>query len=287
MKKRDRAGFLFVLPWLIGLIVFTTIPMIAAIFISFTDWSIIGSNTQWVGLANYKTMFSEQEFYHSLWITFRFAIISIPLVITTSLTISVMLSKNLKGSGVFRVIYYIPAIVSGVAVSIVFKWILDPNNGLINMFLKFFGITGPNWLYDPKWVMPSYLIMAIWGAGSGILTYLAALKDIPRELYESAEIDGANNFQKTRHITVPLVTPIIFYNLIMGIISAFRKFTDAYILGGAGAEGEFYMVYLYKRAFSHFEMGYATALAWILFIIILSITIILNITKKYWIHSEL
>lgn len=285
MEKRERVGIFFVLPWVIGFVLFTTVPMVAAVFIGFTDWNIVGTNSTRVGLANYTRLFTEERFWHALWITFRFAIISIPLVIFTSFVISVMLSKDVKGSGVFRVIYYMPAIVSGVAVSIVFRWILDPKNGLINFVLRLIHIKGPNWLYDPHWVLPSYLIMAIWAAGGGILTYLSALKDIPASLYESADIDGANYLQKTIHITAPMMTPIIFYNLIIGIISAFRKFTDAYVLGGAGGEGEFYMVYLYDRAFSQYEMGYATALAWVLFLIIMFFTMIVNITRKYWVHT--
>lgn len=286
MGKKDRIGFYFVLPWVIGFLLFTIIPMIAAVFISFTDWSIVGTNIKWIGLQNYQEIFNADQFWHSLWITFRYAIIAIPLVVFTSFVISVMLSKNLRGSGVYRILYYMPAIVSGVAVSIVFRWILDPNNGLINYVLSFIGVKGPNWLYDPNWVLPSYLIMAVWGAGGGILTYLSALKDVPVSLYESAEIDGANSIHKTWYITLPMMTPIIFYNLIIGIISAFRKFTDAYVLGGAGGEGEFYMVYLYEQAFAHYKMGYATALAWILFIIIMFFTVIVNVTKKYWVHTE-
>lgn len=286
MKNKERPGVFFVLPWVIGLLLFTLLPMIAAFFIGFTDWSIISTNVNWVGWGNYIEIFNAEQFWHSLWITFRFAIISIPLVVFTSFVISVMLSKNIKAVGIYRILYYMPAIVSGVAVSIVFRWILDPNNGLINLVLSWIGINGPNWLYDPEWVLPSYLIMALWGAGGGILTYLSALKDVPTSLYESADIDGANYIQKTWFITLPMMTPIIFYNLIIGIISAFRKFTDAYVLGGAGGEGEFYMVYLYEQAFGHYKMGYATALAWILFIIIMFFTIIVNVTRKYWVHTE-
>ncbi len=284
--KKERVGFYFVLPWLIGFVLFTAIPILAAVYISLTDWDIVGTQINFIGIKNYIDLFNSKYFYQSLWITVRYAILAIPLTIATSFTISVLLSKGLKMTPLYRVIYYMPAIVSGVAVSIVFRWILDPNYGLINGILKFFKITGPNWLYDPNWVLPSYLIMAVWGAGGGILTYIAALKDIPKELYESAEIDGANNIQKTRHITFPLMTPIIFYNLIMGIISAFRKFTDAYILGGAGGQGEFYMVYLYNQAFSQYKMGYATALAWVLFVIIMVLTLVVNVTKKYWVHTE-
>ncbi len=285
MKKRQRAGFYFILPWMIGLIVFTALPMLAAVYISMTDWDIVG-NAHFIGLQNYVKLFQEENFIRSLWVTVRYAIIAVPLTIATSLTIAVLLSKNYKGTGIFRVIYYMPAIVSGVAVAIVFKWILDPNYGLLNGILRFFHIQGPDWLYDPNWVLPSYLIMAIWGAGGGLLTYLAALKDIPEDLYGAAMIDGANTFQKVRYITVPLMTPVIFYNLVLGIIGAFRKFTDAYVLGGAGKEGNFYMVYLYEEAFSHYRMGYATALAWVLFAIILLLTFVVNWTKKYWVYSE-
>ena len=285
MKRREKAGFFFILPWLIGLIVFTAFPMIAAVYISMTDWDIVG-NASFIGLGNYKMLFSSDEFIRSLWVTVRYAVIAVPLIIATSLTMAVLVSKNRKGSSIFRVIYYMPAIVSGVAVAIVFKWILDPSYGLLNGLLSLWGIQGPDWLYDPDWVLPSYLIMAVWGAGGRLLTYLAALKDIPEDLYGAAMIDGANAFQKVRYITVPLMTPIIFYNLVLGIIGAFRKFTDAYVLGGAGKEGNFYMVYLYEEAFGHYRMGYATALAWVLFVIILGLTFIVNWTKKYWVYSE-
>ncbi len=283
--RKQSVGFLFVLPWLIGLILFTLAPMIAAAYISLTDWTIVGE-ANFIGFDNYTHLFQSEEFYKSLWVTVRYAVLAVPLIIASSLGIAVMLDKGHKGVGIFRVIYYMPAIVSGVAVAIVFKWILDPNFGLINSILSFFNMKGPDWLYDPDWVLPSYLIMAVWGAGGSILTYLAALKDIPQELYGAAMIDGAGTLQKVRFITVPMMTPIIFYNLILGIIGAFRKFTDAYVLGGAGKEGNFIMVHLYEQAFNHYNMGYATALAWVLFAIILTLTIIVNATKKYWVHTE-
>lgn len=283
--RKERVGFIFILPWLIGLIVFTLFPMIAAAYFSLTDWSIVGK-AEFIGLENYKKLFSSDNFYQSMWVTVRYAVIAVPLIITTSLMIAVLLDRGFKGVGIFRVIYYMPAIVSGVAVAIVFKWILDPSYGLLNSILGIFNIKGPDWLYDPNWVLPSYLIMAVWGAGGSILTYMAALKDIPQDLYGSAMIDGAGTFQRVKYITVPLMTPIIFYNLVLGIIGAFRKFTDAYVLGGAGKEGNFVMVYLYGEAFGHYRMGYATALAWILFAVILILTIIVNATKKRWVHTE-
>jgi multiple sugar transport system permease protein len=282
--NRGRTGFYFILPWLIGLILFTLFPLLAALYIAFTDWSIIG-NPVFIGMQNFFEIFRDSMFYQALWVTVKYAIFAVPLTIATAFAVAVLLNNQIKLVAVFRTIYYMPAIVSGVAVAIVFKWVLDPNYGVINSFLAFFHIKGPNWLYDPDWVLPSYLVMALWGASGGLLTYLVGLKDIPRELYESANIDGANVWHKIRYITIPMITPILFYNLIMGLIAAFRKFTDAYILGGAGNEGTFYMVYLYDQAFSFYQMGYATALAWILFVIILTLSIIINVTRKYWVHT--
>ncbi len=283
--KKNNIGFYFVLPWLLGLILFTIFPMVAALYISMTDYSIIGT-PNFIGLDNFKEIFKDGMFYETLWITVRYAILAVPLTIATAFIVAVFLNNNIKGVGIFRTIFYMPAIVSGVAVAIIFKWVLDPNYGVINSILALMHIKGPNWLFDPNWVLPSYLIMAAWGASGGLLTYLVGLKDISRELYESAEIDGANILKKVRYITMPLMTPILFYNMIMGIIAAFRKFTDAYILGGAGDQGTFYMVYLYQQAFSFYKMGYATALAWVLFVIILALTIIINVTKRFWVFRE-
>lgn len=283
--RRNRVGFYFILPWLIGLILFTAFPLLAALYIGFTDWNIAG-DANYIGLDNYRYLLQDSIFWSSLWVTFRYAILAVPLGTFVAFMVAVILSRPMRGVGIYRVIFYLPAVVSGAAVAIIFKWILDPSFGLINGFLNLFGITGPDWLGDPNWVLPSYLILALWGAGSGLFIFLAAIKDVPKSLYESAMIDGANAYQKTRHITLPLVTPVIFYSVVMGIIGSFRKFTDAFILGGAGGQGRFAMVYLYDLAFVDYRMGRATAMAWLLFIIILTLTIILNISKKYWVHRD-
>jgi multiple sugar transport system permease protein len=258
---------------------------LAALYIGFTDWNIAG-DANFIGLENYRYLLQDSIFWSSLWVTFRYAILAVPLGTFVAFMVAVILSRPMRGVGIYRVIFYLPAVVSGAAVAIIFKWILDPSFGLINGFLNLFGITGPDWLGDPNWVLPSYLILELWGAGSGLFIFLAAIKDVPRSLYESAMIDGANAYQKTRHITLPLVTPVIFYSVVMGIIGSFRKFTDAFILGGAGGQGRFAMVYLYDLAFVDYRMGRATAMAWLLFIIILTLTIILNISKKYWVHRD-
>ncbi|GMO63210.1 MAG: sugar ABC transporter permease [Treponemataceae bacterium] len=285
MNKKSVAGLLFISPWLLGLAVFTLFPLVSAVYISMTDWSIIGK-ANFIWFENFVAIFKDEMFYRSLFITARYALFAVPIKIVIALAVAIALNKRYKGIGVFRTIFYMPAIVSGVAVAIVFRWVLDPGYGVMNGILSLAGITGPNWLYDPNWVLPSYLITTIWGASGGLFIYLAALKDVPNDLYESAIIDGASRAQKTFYITLPMVTPIIFYNMVIEIISCFRKFTDAYIMGGAGGEGTFYMVNLYQQAFSFYKMGYATALAWVLFVIILGLTVVINITKKYWVYSE-
>lgn len=275
-------GFLFISPWVLGFFIFSLIPIIAALFIGFTDWNSLTS-AKFIGLKNYVDLFKDEDFLNSLSITVKFAIISVPLGIITSMTIAVLLNNKIRGISLFRTILYLPAVVSGVSIALLWRWILDKDFGLINMLLSKFGIQGPGWLSDPKWVLPSYVLMSIWGAGGGMLTYLAGLQDIPKTLYEAAEIDGAGWFQKFKNITVPMMTPIIFYNLIMGMIGAFRKFNDAFIIGGAGNQGRFYMVYLYQNAFQYFKMGYATAMAWVLFIIILSLTLMVFKSSSLWV----
>jgi len=283
--KKNNIGFLFILPWVTGLVLFTIFPFGAAVYISMTDWTIIGS-ADFIGFNNFLSIFKDETFYRSLWITCRYAVFAVPIKIIVPICAAIMLNNSCRGIGVFRTIFYMPAIVSGVAVAIVFRWVLDPAYGVINAALGLVGMKGPNWLYDPAWVLPSYLMITFWGATGGLFIYLAALKDIPMELYESAIIDGAAFWRKTVSITIPMITPIIFYNFVIEIIGCFRKFTDAYIMGGAGGEGNFYMVNLYQQAFSFYKMGYATALAWILFVIIMGLTVIINITKKYWVYSD-
>lgn len=279
--NKKWTGLAFISPWIIGTLLFVIGPMIFAAYISLTNWPIIGQ-AEFIGLQNYVEIFKDEKFYNALFVSTRYAILAVPITIISAFVMSMLLNTKIRGVAIYRTIYYLPAVVSGVAVAVIWKWILNPNYGLLNALLGLFGIQGPNWLGDPNWVLPSYLIMAIWGAGSGILTYLVGLKDIPEELYESADIDGAGFFTKTFKITIPFMTPVLYYNLIMGMIAAFRKFADAYIIGGAGDEAQFYLVYLYNQAFQNYRMGYASALAWILFAIIMLLTLFVNYTSKKW-----
>lgn len=284
MKKilKKYEGFFFILPWVLGFFIFGLGPIIAALYIGFTDWNSLTS-PNFIGLKNYIDLFHDENFINALKVTVRFGVISVPLGIMTSMTLAALLNNPIKGISFFRTALYLPAVVSGVSVALLWRWILDKDFGLMNMILFKLGINGPGWLSDPNWVLPSYLLIGIWGAGGGMLTYLAGLQDIPRALYESAEIDGAGWFRKFINITIPMLSPVIFYNLVMGIIGAFRKFNDAYIIGGAGNQGKFYMIYLYDNAFNYFKMGYATAMAWVLFLIILGLTLIVFKSSSVWV----
>lgn len=275
-------GFFFILPWVLGFVLFTLLPLLQALYLGFTDSNSI-TKPNFVGWANYIELFHDKNFLSSLSITVRFAVFSVPLGILSSMTLAALLNCKIKGVYLFRTILYLPAVVSGVSISLLWRWILDKDLGLLNMILAKFGIQGPGWLSDPNWVLPSYILIALWGAGGGMLTYLAGLQDIPRALYEAAELDGAGWFRKFTKITVPMLTPVIFYNLIMGIVGAFRKFSDAYIIGGAGNQGRFYMVYLYQNAFNFFKMGYATAMAWVLFLIIMVLSLIVFKSSSLWV----
>ncbi len=275
-------GFFFILPWVLGFVLFTLLPLLQALYLGFTDSNSI-TKPNFVGWANYIELFHDKNFLSSLSITVRFAVFSVPLGILSSMTLAALLNCKIKGVYLFRTILYLPAVVSGVSISLLWRWILDKDHGLLNMILAKFGVQGPGWLSDPNWVLPSYILIALWGAGGGMLTYLAGLQDIPRALYEAAELDGAGWFRKFTKITVPMLTPVIFYNLIMGIVGAFRKFSDAYIIGGAGNQGRFYMVYLYQNAFNFFKMGYATAMAWVLFLIIMVLSLIVFKSSSLWV----
>ena len=282
--KRNE-GLLYISPWLIAFSLLGLFPILMSMFLGFTEWPIIG-DPKWVGLDNFEKLFNDPMFYRTLQDTFAYAIYSIVLGMLSSFTIALLLNTNVKGLSFYRTVFYLPAVVTGVAVSMMWRWILDPNYGLLNIFLQNFGVEGPNWLGDPNWVLPSYVLIAVWGAGGGMLTYLVALKEVPKDLYESADIQGAGYFTKLFKITLPMMKPILYYNLVMGIIGAFKKFTDAYILGGAGDQAQYVMLYLYETAFNNFKMGYASAMSWILLIIILLTTLLVLRFTDFWKYSK-
>ena len=291
LNKRHETilGWLMVSPWLIGFICFSALPMFASLIISFTEWDML-SKPEWVGFENYKTLFFEDPLaLHSLNITILFTIVSIPLNIVFGLALAMLLNTSIRGLAIFRTIFYLPAILSGVAVALMWRWIFSTEFGLLNALLSMIGIEGPAWLTDRIWVLPSFVIMRLWSVGGGMIIYLAGLQSIPTNLYEAAKIDGANWWHRTRFITLPMLSPTIFFQLIVGFIFSMQIFTEAFIMtnGGPADASLFYLLYLYRTAFQYFDMGYASALAWVLFVVILVLTIILFKTGKSWVYYEL
>jgi multiple sugar transport system permease protein len=284
--RKDWVGYAFISPWLLGFLVFTAGPFLFSVYLSFTRYDIVSSPV-WVGAANYRTLFTRDPlFWKSLWITLKYALVAVPVGIGAGVSLALLLNLDIRGISLYRTIFYIPSIVPVVATSVVFVWILNPQIGLVNGVLRNLGIIGPAWLQDTKWAFWSLVFMSLWAVGGSMIIYLAGLKDIPVALYEAAIIDGASPWQRTRHVTLPMLTPVIFFNLIMGVIGAFQYFTQAYIMtmGGPEDSTQFYALYLFNRAWRYLDMGYASAMAWILFVIVMICTMLIFRTHKSWVH---
>jgi multiple sugar transport system permease protein len=286
MKRKDWVGYAFIAPWLIGFLLFTAGPFLASIYFSFTRYNVV-TPPVWVGTANYEALFQQDPlFWKSLGVTFRYALVAVPLGVVIAVILALFLNLNIKGIAVYRTIFFLPSIVPTVATSMIFLWILNPQIGLINGLLRSFGIIGPAWLADPNWAPWTLVFMALWGVGGSMVIYLAGLKDIPTYLYEAAILDGASAYRRMRLITLPLLTPVIFFNVVMGCIGAFQTFTQAFILTQGGPEDstQFYALYLFNRAWRYGDMGYASAMAWILFTIVAVVTSLLFRSQKRWVH---
>jgi multiple sugar transport system permease protein len=284
--RRNLTGYAFIAPWLIGFLVFTALPFFSSVYFSFTRYDIVSPPT-WVGMANYQALFQNDPlFWKSLGITLKYAVVAVPIGIVAGVALALLLNIEVKGIAVYRTIFYLPSIVPSVATTVVFAWILNPQVGLVNLILRNFGIVGPNWLADVKTAFWSLIGMGLWGVGGSMVIYLAGLKDIPLYLYEAAVIDGAGAFQRMRRITLPMLSPVIFFNLVMGTIGAFQYFTQAYIMTNGGPEEstKFYALYLYQRAWNYLDMGYASAMAWVLFLIVVGLTAVIFRTQKKWVH---
>ena len=284
--RQDLTGYLFIAPWLVGFLVFTLFPFVRSVYLSFTRYDIV-SPPRWIGAANYQMLLTQDPlFWKSLGVTFRYALVAVPLGIVAGVALALLLNLNVRGMAVYRTIFYLPSIVPAVATSVVFIWILNPQIGLVNGILSRFGVLGPNWLADTKWAFWSLVLMGLWAVGGSMIIYLAGLKDIPAYLYEAAMIDGAGPLRRTLLITLPMLTPVIFFNLVMGVIGAFQFFTPAYIMTNGGPEDstQFYALYLFSRAWRYLDMGYASAMAWVLFLVVVVFTGILFRFQRKWVH---
>ncbi|RJG18987.1 carbohydrate ABC transporter permease [Paenibacillus thiaminolyticus] len=297
-SKKERhyvyLGLAFASPWIIGFLVFTVYPFFGSLYFSLTDYDLF-SPPRWVGLDNYKHIIADSGFYKSLGNTLFMAFISVPITLTCSLLIALLLNTKVKGINYYRTIFYLPSVIPIVASALLWTWMLNPDFGLINMVLRSLGLPDPAWLLDPRYTKPSLILMSLWGSGAGALIFLAALQGVPKQYYEAAQVDGANWWHRFWRITIPALSPIILFQLIMGLIGAFQIFTESYILAGGKVDGGkslggpdqsllFYAVNLYQEAFIYLKMGYASALAWILFLIVLLITFVLLKTSGRWVY---
>jgi len=287
-RREAIEGYISISPWLIGFILLTVGPILASVYFSFTRWSITTPSV-WIGFDNYVRMFTRDAlFWQALGVTVSYVIMSLPLKIVLGLGLALLLNMKLSGMDVYRTIFYIPAVISGVAVSLMWMWLLQPDTGIINTLLDMVGIQGPGWFWDPNWALPSVALMSVWSVGGSAIIYLAGLQNIPPHLYEAAMLDGANQWKRFWRITLPLLTPTIFFQLVIELIDAFKVFTQAYVItkGGPLKATYFYLYYYYEEAFQNFNMGYASALALVLMLIILAATLLVNYTSKRWVYYE-
>ncbi len=286
--KEGILGYIFASPWILGFIIFSLYPMCSSLYYSFTSYNTL-KPPKWIGLYNYVFMLTKDPlFYKSLLNTMYYAILSVPIGIIAGLMVALLLNQKVKGMRVYRTLFYLPTVASSVATALLWLWLMEPNFGLFNTVLAKIGIEGPGWLTDPAWSKPSLIIMSLWTVGGGMLIYLAALQDVPQSLYESASMDGANVFLQFFKITLPMITPTLFFNLITGVIGGLQVFAQAFIMtnGGPAYSTYFFAYHLYTKAFSEYSMGYASAMAWVLLVITLILTILIFKTNKRWVYYD-
>jgi multiple sugar transport system permease protein len=286
-RREALYGYLFISPWLLGLLIFIVGPIVASFYLSLTDFQVIKPPV-FIGLNNYQRLIQDRLFWQALKVTTIFAGVSVPLGLLLSFSVALMMNQKIRFLGSWRTIYYLPTLVPPIASAVLWLWVFNPQFGLINTLLRLLGIEGPAWLGHTRTALPALIIMSMWGVGGPMLIYLAGLQGIPTDLYDAAEIDGAGTWGKLRWVTVPMMTPVIFFNLVMGIIGSFQGFTEAFVMTGGGPRYAtlFYVLYLYQNAFQFFRMGYASALAWVLFLIILSLTALIFRSSSGWVYYE-
>lgn len=289
ISKPTLIAYLFLLPWLIGFFGLVLGPMISSLYLSFTQYDLLNP-PQWVGVQNYKEMFADSSYWDSVKVTLTFVFIAVPTQLIAALLVALLLNRGLRGVGIYRTVYYIPSLLGGsVAIALLWKNLFGLD-GLVNKFLAFFNIQGEGWVANPDYALYTLIILATWQFGASMVIFLAGLKQIPQSLYEAAAVDGASKFKQFIHITFPLLTPVIFFNLVIEIIRSIQSFTSSYIVsegtGGPINSTLFYTLYLYQKGFSYFEMGFASSMAWVLLIVLGIMTAVLFITSKYWVFYE-
>lgn len=288
--KRNGAGYLFMLPWLVGFFGLTLGPTLASLYLSFTNFDLL-TTPQWIGLENYSYMFTlDPRFRQALSVTFTYVLWSVPLKLAVALALAMVLDKGIRGVGLYRALFYLPSLLgASVAIAVLWRKLFDAE-GIVNQLLALIGYQGEAWLNHPDYALGTLVILAVWQFGSPMIIFLAGLRQIPTDLYEASSMDGASKWRQFRKITLPLLAPVIFFNLVLQTIEAFKAFTQAFIVsGGTGGPIDatlFYTLYLYQEAFANFRMGYASALAWFLLLIIGAFTAVSFLTSRYWVYYE-
>ncbi|MHB0877549.1 MAG: carbohydrate ABC transporter permease [Anaerolineae bacterium] len=293
MKARQREeiiAYTLISPWVVGFLIFTLGAMIASLVLSFTETDML--TLRWVGLDNYQLLLSTDKtlslFWTALYNTGYYVVLSIPFVMVTGFLVAVLLNQNVRGQVTYRNIYYLPSVLPGIAVSLLWLWLFNRDFGILNYLLGLVGIRGPSWLFDPRWAKPALLLMSVWGAGGNMLIFLGGLQAIPTQLYEAATIDGAGAMRRFFSVTIPMMSPTLFFVLVTDIIASFQVFTNAYIMtaGGPNNSTLMYVLYLYNLAFKQFRFGLASALAWVFFIIMMIFTVVLFRSSSAWVYYE-
>jgi len=286
-RKEALYGYIAISPWLVGFIVFTMGPMVYSAYLVFTEWELI-TPPRWVGLQNIRFLMQDQVFRDTLWNTTIYTAFSVPLQLLVALGVALLLNLNLRGSNVYRAVAFLPTQTPAVASAMLWFFIFSPTSGLANALVSFFGLPEQRWLWDVNLVKPALITMAAWGFGGAMIIFLAGLQDIPQSLYEAADIDGASAVSKFFNITVPLLSPTVFFNLVIGLIGAFQVFTPIYLMtrGGPGTSSMVLGMLIYRHGFEEFNMGYASLLAWVLFLIVITLTIIQFTLARRWVFYE-
>jgi multiple sugar transport system permease protein len=287
-RRKVAQGLGFISPWLIGFLIFTAYPVAASLYYSLTDYRILRP-PHWVGLANYATLLTGDEYFWRYAVAnTAFMFLELPASVVMGVSLAMLLNRKLRGMSLYRTLFYLPSVVPTVAASMLWLWVLNPQYGLANGMLEKLHAAPLGWLTDPRWSKPSFIIMDLWGVGGGMVIYLAALQGVPEHLYEAALLDGASPWARFRNVTLPMISPVVFYNVVLGVIGTFQYFTQTYIMtrGGPELSTLFYALYLFQNAFEYFRMGYACAMAWVLFVITLGATLVVFRSSAKWVYYE-
>ena len=287
--RQTRLGLLFISPWAIGFAVFYVYPFFATLYYSFTRFTGVG-NPVFTGVSNYSSLFHDATFRTALFNTFYYTIIEVPLSTAAALGLALLLNMNVRGQAFYRTLFYIPSIVPVVASSLIFVWIFQPSFGIVNSLLSDLHVNGPAWFFSIAWSKPTFILLGLWGLGQPMVIYLAALQGVPKEMYEVAALEGANAWQRLRKITIPMISPVILFNVVLSLVLSIQYFTQAQVIesppGSPGNSTMFFVIYYYQQAFEYLHLGYASAMAFILFLLVLIITVLLLRSSSRWVYYE-